>query len=454
MNMRFINYSFAYWRRKNKVTMVRGVDPFSFSSEVQGIISDPSPFFTKLLINASRAKEIRNVKENPVVTRLGRWLVTCPYCGERFPYNKVSVLRCPKCNNVIEKVNFKEWNKRLDSFLNGEISEEELYSSQVVPETEGYRELRDNFLDPDIPKEPVKLPIASYGFDRIYKLYSPRQLLNAVKIIKEIRKSDDVNMVSLCTLSLLDYVTYNSLFSQVKDDKVYSIFTYKSIPDSWVETSVEGCYVVSKPVLKEELSNVIVTHPYTLSMSHYSALEEFYYHWAKRAVSYSDGYSLIPRFYKDLIYDCHDEQCTSFTEKPFTFNPPSYEGVNDAIFFLDKLDYDSLIYILSLKDFRVMSVERDSSLFKIHLRRGKQFGIGEVHEIHSRTVKENERTKRFIKALSISLNAYTSYEKIIGVKDLNELLRKYVFSTALSLIDTEKYKPEKISDIIYVINKH
>jgi len=201
------------------------------------------------------------VKENPVVTRLGRWLVTCPYCGERFPYNKVSVLRCPKCNNVVEKVDFKEWNKRLDSFLNGEISEEELYSSQVVPETEGYRELRDNFLDPDIPKEPVKLPIASHGFDRIYKLYSPRQLLNAVKMIKEIRKSDDVNMVSLCTLSLLDYVTYNSLFSQVKDDKVYSIFTYKSIPDSWFETSVEGCYVVSKPVLKEELSNVIVTHP-------------------------------------------------------------------------------------------------------------------------------------------------------------------------------------------------
>ncbi|PVU69212.1 hypothetical protein DDW09_04565 [Sulfolobus sp. SCGC AB-777_L09] len=63
--MRFINYSFAYWRRKNKVTMVRGEDPFSFSSEVQGIISDPSPFFTKLLINASKVKEIRNVKEKP-----------------------------------------------------------------------------------------------------------------------------------------------------------------------------------------------------------------------------------------------------------------------------------------------------------------------------------------------------------------------------------------------------
>jgi len=126
-----------------------------------------------------------------------------------------------------------------------------------------------------------------------------------------------------------------------------------------------------------------------------------------------------------------------------------------VIFFLDKLDYDSLIYILSLKDFRVMSIERDSSLFKIHLRRGKQFGIGEVHEIHSRAIKENERTKRFIKALSISLNAYTSYEKIIGVKDLNELLRKYLFSTnAVLLIDTEKYKPEKISDIIYVINRH
>lgn len=261
-------------------------------------------------------------------------------------------------------------------------------------------------------------------------------------------------MTSLCTLSLLDYVTYNSLLSQVKEDKVYPIFTYKSVSDTWVETTVEGCYVVSKPVLKEELSNVVITHPYTLSMDYYSGVEEFYYHWAKRAVSYSDGYSLIPKFFKDLVYECYDDQCTSFTEKPFIFNPPSYEGVNDVIFFLDKLDYDSLIYILSLKDFRVIGIERDSGLFKIHLKRGRQFGVGEVHEIHSRTVKENERTKRFLTALSISLNAYSSYEKIIGVKDLNELLKKYVFSTTMSLLEFKKYKPEKISDIIFVINKH
>jgi putative DNA methylase len=114
----------------------------------------------------------------------------------------------------------RDWNRKLEEYLNGQITLEELKTAiarprllvkvkvvnkQLVfePATQEDNEklwralekLRGIWGDLDIPKEPITpygsrylFPIL-YGFDKWYKLFNPRQLLTLVKLVKLIREA-------------------------------------------------------------------------------------------------------------------------------------------------------------------------------------------------------------------------------------------------------------------------
>jgi putative DNA methylase len=114
----------------------------------------------------------------------------------------------------------RDWNRKLEEYLNGLITLEELKTAiarprllvkvkvvnkQLVfePATQEDNEklwralekLKGIWRDPDIPREPITpygsrylFPIL-YGFDEWYKLFNPRQLLTLVKLVKLIREA-------------------------------------------------------------------------------------------------------------------------------------------------------------------------------------------------------------------------------------------------------------------------
>jgi len=116
-----------------------------------------------------------------------------------------------------------DWNKKLEDYLEGKITLDELRSSlarprllvkvkiigkdlKFEPATEEDNEklwralekLRQMWRDPDIPTEELwkytasgggALSIWTWGFDKFYKLFNPRQLLTLVKLVKLIREA-------------------------------------------------------------------------------------------------------------------------------------------------------------------------------------------------------------------------------------------------------------------------
>ena len=114
----------------------------------------------------------------------------------------------------------RDWNRKLEEYLNGLITLEELKTASARPRLlvkvkvvnkqlvfepatredneklwKALEKLRAIWGDPDIPKEPIApygsryiFPIL-YGFDKWYKLFNPRQLLTLVKIVKLIREA-------------------------------------------------------------------------------------------------------------------------------------------------------------------------------------------------------------------------------------------------------------------------
>ncbi len=114
----------------------------------------------------------------------------------------------------------RDWNRKLEEYLNGLITLEELKTASARPRLlvkvkvvnkqlvfepatredneklwKALEKLRAIWGDPDIPKEPIApygnryiFPIL-YGFDKWYKLFNPRQLLTLVKIVKLVREA-------------------------------------------------------------------------------------------------------------------------------------------------------------------------------------------------------------------------------------------------------------------------
>jgi len=117
----------------------------------------------------------------------------------------------------------REWNERLEKYLNGEISLEELRQSPARPRLlvkvgivskelefepakpeddeklwKALEKLKTLWGDPDIPTElfaPYQMGSAGafritlWGFDKFYKLFNSRQLLTLVKLVKLIREA-------------------------------------------------------------------------------------------------------------------------------------------------------------------------------------------------------------------------------------------------------------------------
>ncbi|MEM4055099.1 MAG: DUF1156 domain-containing protein, partial [Desulfurococcaceae archaeon] len=140
---------------------------------------------------------------------------------------------CLICNNVIRKAGkseewyvketLREYNSTLERYFRGEISLEELLASRARPRilvkvrivgkelefqpaTEednkklwrALEKLKQIWGDPDIPTElfaPYQMGTAGafritlWGFDKLYKLFNPRQLLTLVKLAKLIREA-------------------------------------------------------------------------------------------------------------------------------------------------------------------------------------------------------------------------------------------------------------------------
>jgi 2-polyprenyl-3-methyl-5-hydroxy-6-metoxy-1,4-benzoquinol methylase len=70
---------------------------------------------------------------------------------------------------------------------------------------DGLEELREKWIDEDIPKEELQFTnLVRKGFDKIYKVYSPNQMPVILNIIKKIRKMENRETL---TLALLDFVS-------------------------------------------------------------------------------------------------------------------------------------------------------------------------------------------------------------------------------------------------------
>ncbi|NAZ12666.1 MAG: DUF1156 domain-containing protein, partial [Desulfurococcales archaeon] len=118
------------------------------------------------------------------------------------------------------KEGLREWNERLERYLNGEISLEELRQSPARPRLlvkvrivnkelefepakpeddeklwKAFEKVKTLWGDPDIPAESVPIYenrsiwVIVYGFDKWYKLFNPRQLITLVKLVKLIREA-------------------------------------------------------------------------------------------------------------------------------------------------------------------------------------------------------------------------------------------------------------------------
>ena len=433
--MKLTGGSFQFWRKRKEITVENALDPFALSSEVhlRGEFTDPSPLFQRLLEEVYKGKyedAFKICKWNEGKVTVNYWKVKCPYCGEEFPFEDKRVLRCPKCNNVIKKVDFETWNKKLDQYLEGEIGIKELFDSPVTPTSQGYEKLREVFLDPDIPKA-----------EKIYRLYSPNQLFTIVEIIEEIRRAEE-RLIPLYSLALLDFVTYNSMFSRLKSGKIYPLSS--KVSERWAELPKEYYCISLKRVLEKvkerrpSEAKVVASHPYTLDLEELYNAELFLFEWVKRPLSYSNGYSLTPRLFKEYIFNCLDEKCESFYEKDFEFNPPRFE-LDKVIFYLDSLDYGSLRYLLSLKDYRVSKIEREG-VFRIELERGRK-GVIHIGEVQAKI--RREKTGDYLNDLSLALRELTSYERVLGVRE--EELLKVMFNTI---------SEERVWKVLWVLNQH
>ncbi|MCE4628402.1 MAG: DUF1156 domain-containing protein, partial [Desulfurococcales archaeon] len=138
------------------------------------------------------------------------------------------VATCLHCNNQIRKGQkdwyvkeaIRDWNQKLEQYLSGQIDLETLKETvkarprilakvkitngdlEFQPATredqeklwKALQKLRQHWGDPDIPTEQTPFYesrrfIYSYGFDKWFKLFNPRQLLTLIKLVKLIRET-------------------------------------------------------------------------------------------------------------------------------------------------------------------------------------------------------------------------------------------------------------------------
>lgn len=207
--MRLLNAILPYWRGPSIPPKI-----------IYKILN--SRYIPKDVITCARniSKEVRVLDE----IKIGKWKIRCHYCGTIFEVNENKVIKCPNCNNIVKKINFKEFNSLLEQYLNFEISRKEMLNSSVIPTDESF----ELILEEDIPRETVNFRVSVYGFNTVYKFFSPLQLYAINKLIYKIRETDK-SVRPILSLALLDYISYNSMFTVINKKGIKSMF-YKVQP--------------------------------------------------------------------------------------------------------------------------------------------------------------------------------------------------------------------------------
>ncbi|MCS7105254.1 MAG: DUF1156 domain-containing protein [Thermofilaceae archaeon] len=321
----------------------------------------------------------------------------CLHCGNiiRYISPKTGLHSVKKTREESEwyvKHALKEWNKNLETYLEENIELSALLESKARPTLlvkvktqksgrnltfepassedikrlwRSLEKLKQATVKPDIPKEAIpyyesRRWVISYGFNKFYKLFNPRQLLVLSKLVKLIRevgknvekekleqgwsKEDSFRYAEVVTtylvISLLNHVRHNCIVTSTEPTRkfVAHALAFRGVAMTWnwveefpfaniigsftrsLHITVKGLnYLIStlsdsscqaRVVLDdatslikvEGLFDLIVTDPPYRDDVPYTELSDFYYVWLKRALSdVSDG-RLLPRFLHEAFF--------------------------------------------------------------------------------------------------------------------------------------------------------
>ncbi len=317
------------------------------------------------------------------------------------------VATCLLCNNQIGKGSggwyikeaLRDWNQKLEQYLAGEIDLDALLKAKARPrllvkvkltnedlefepatpqDTEklwkALEKLKRMWGDPDIPVEELwkythgtagQLSIWTWGFDKFYKLFNPRQLLTLVKLVKLIRevgkKVEEERLkqgwdkdgafkyaeavTTYLTIAFVNFVDFNSIstYWEVVWGTNKRTMAFRGIAMTWnwidenptanitgsitrsLNSITEGLGYLSIAIsenpgkvrvllddattldkLDDEKFDIIVTDPPYRDDVAYAELSDFYFVWLKRALgdvrSVAGVAMLAPRFYPEAFF--------------------------------------------------------------------------------------------------------------------------------------------------------
>jgi putative DNA methylase len=291
----------------------------------------------------------------------------------------------------------RQWNASYERYLRGEITLEELKNSPARPTLlakirvengdlkfqpatpqdveklwKAAEELKKMWRYPDIPAESLwpytskgaggRLSIITWGFDKLYKLFNPRQLLTLVKLVKLIREAGRLAeeeklregasgeeakkyaeaVTTYLGIVLVNFVDFNSLATYWETvwagNKRTMAFRGIAMTWNWIDlwpfANTTGSLQKSLTNILESLTylnnllqttsgsvdvvlddatelsrlererfDVVVTDPPYADDVPYAELSDFYYVWLKRALSDVENGALRPRFLPEAFFD-------------------------------------------------------------------------------------------------------------------------------------------------------
>jgi len=353
---------------------------------------------------------------------IGKWNIRCPYCGYRFEVQDNKVIRCPNCNNVIKKVNFENWNNLIEKYVNFEITSKELNESAVIPSDTNF-ELLKNVDNAFLAKTYFRVGI--YGFNRIFKFFSPIQIHVISTLISKMRETED-SIRPILSLALLDYLSYNSMFARLNGNNIKSMFYALQPKISWKWVILPSAYFIKSinAVLKQNKEIYVPSLNYDLQEEIYN----FYVQFLKSTLSNLLDGILTPHLYFEYFFDCLDAECKSFVEK--SRQKISLDDLLEgkSIFLLKIIREDDIISLLH-SGYRIISVKYENKGFRIHIDKNREETVTTIAEIHAKLKDkkiEGEDVEALANAFEVILREFTNYKKIIGVKGLDDVFNEVI----------------------------
>lgn len=301
---------------------------------------------------------------------------------------------CLICNTRIggdesfyAKQALREWNQNLERYFAGDVTEEQLLNSKARPRIivkvkkditfepvtdeeklrKALEKLKRIWGDPDVPTEPIseyEIRILSYGFDKFFKLFNPRQLLTFVKLVKLVREvgkrvEDEKSkiwgrdkarkyaeaIVTYLSIVLLKHSDYNCIsthwhssfliisnglairgipmmwnwvdnnpFGNLTGSFIKSLdsllkglnYLIDAISDSATEVKVLLDDATKLDKVKEKFDLIVTDPPYRDDVP-YTELSDFFYVWLKRTLSdvkeVAGVLMRFPKFYPEAFFD-------------------------------------------------------------------------------------------------------------------------------------------------------